>query len=345
MSLKPFCTFSNDVNKQVDLYFNMLRIRRVEEAIADHYKEQKMRTPVHLSIGQEAVAAAVGYQLRHDDYAVSTHRGHAHYLAKGGSLKSMIAEIHGKVTGCCRGRGGSMHLIDRSVGFMGSTAIVGNTIPIGVGLGLSIKLSQKNAVSCVFIGDGAVEEGVFFESLNFAILKKLPVLFICENNRYSVYSPFDKRQPAERKIHEVAAAMGAKTNHADGYDLLTNYEVVHQAIDSMRKKSEAHFLEFETYRWREHCGPNYDNDIGYRTEEEYLAWRKRDPVETFKIYLMDRFQLSESHFYEMEKNIQKEIEEAFEFAELSDFPEAIEAITGQYKELDMDVQRTILANA
>src|SRR3990167_3861346 len=133
----------HDITLQVELYYRMLRIRRVEEAIAERYQQQKMRTPVHLSIGQEAVAAVVGYLLHNDDYAVSTHRSHAHYLGKGGSLKSMIAEMHGKVTGCCRGRGGSMHLIDLSVGFMGSTAIVGNTIPIGVGLGLSIQLSGE----------------------------------------------------------------------------------------------------------------------------------------------------------------------------------------------------------
>ena len=147
---------------KTNLFYTMLRIRRVEEAIADRYKEQKMRTPVHLSIGQESIAAVVGSQLHREDYCVSTHRAHAHYLAKGGSLKAMVAEIYGKVTGCCRGRGGSMHLIDTAVGFMGSTAIVGNTIPIGVGLGLSLKLSGEGKISCIFLGDGAIEEGVFF---------------------------------------------------------------------------------------------------------------------------------------------------------------------------------------
>lgn len=324
-----------DIKEQVDLYFNMLRIRRVEEAIAERYKEQKMRTPVHLSIGQEAVASAVGFLLRHDDYAVSTHRGHAHYLGKGGSLKAMIAEMHGKVTGCCRGRGGSMHLIDTSVGFMGSTAIVGNTIPIGVGLGLSIKLSGKDSISCVFVGDGAIEEGVFFESLNFAVLKNLPVLFICENNRYSVYSPFSKRQPAERNIYDIAKAIGAKIDYTDGYDLAKTYNVIHGAIDSIRQGAGTHFLEFETYRWREHCGPNYDNDIGYRTESEYLSWRERDPVEKFKEYLIENCKINPNHFQQMEESIQQEIEEAFDFAELSAFPESIEAITGEYKQSEV----------
>lgn len=315
----------------INLYFSMLRIRRIEEAIAERYKEQKMRTPVHLSIGQESIAAIVGSQLHHDDYCVSTHRAHAHYLAKGGSLKAMIAEIYGKVTGCCRGRGGSMHLIDRTVGFMGSTAIVGNTIPIGVGLGLSLKLSRKEKISCIFLGDGAIEEGVFFESLNFAVLKKLPVLFICENNRYSVYSPFTKRQPSDRKIYEIAKAMGAITNYQDSYDVLSTYDVVNHAISSLRKGSGPHFLELETYRWREHCGPNYDNDIGYRTEQEFLSWKIRDPIETFKKYLLDNIMLSSTDLDSMEMKIRCEIDEAFNFAEISPFPDPVEAITGQYK--------------
>lgn len=320
-----------DINSKIDLFYNMLRIRRVEEAIAERYKEQKMRTPVHLSIGQESVAALVGNHLGHQDYCVSTHRAHAHYLAKGGSLKAMIAEIYGKVTGCCRGRGGSMHLIDTSVGFMGSTAIVANTIPIGVGLGLSLKLSGKNKLSCIFLGDGAIEEGVFFESLNIAVLKNLPVLFICENNRYSVYSPFSKRQPADRKIYTIAKAMGAKTNYEDGYNVLASYDVICHAVTSIREGGGPHFLEFETYRWREHCGPNYDNDIGYRTEDEFLSWKIRDPIEVFKKYLRENFQMSSHLFDEMEGRVNQEIKDAFEFAESSPFPDPSEAASGEYK--------------
>src|SRR3990167_9983262 len=197
----------NNTDK-INLFYQMLRIRMIEESIAENYTKQKMRTPVHLSIGQEAAAVASGAVLRKTDYAVSSHRAHAHYFAKGGSLNAMIAELHGKVTGCCRGRGGSMHLIDQSVGFMGSTAIVGNTIPIGVGLGLSVQLNQEDKIACIFLGDGAVEEGVFYESLNFAVLKNLPVLFVCENNFYSVYTPLDKRQPAGRKIADFVHAIG-----------------------------------------------------------------------------------------------------------------------------------------
>ena len=161
-------------NNSLELFKSMLRIRMVEESIAEKYSEGKMRCPTHLSIGQEAIATGVCSALEKKDLVLSTHRAHAHYLAKGGSLKSMIAEIYGKVTGCSMGMGGSMHLIDKRAGFMGSTAIVGNTIPVAVGLALSIKLKRRKNISCVFFGDGAVEEGVFYEAVNFAIVKNFP---------------------------------------------------------------------------------------------------------------------------------------------------------------------------
>ena len=200
----------------LDLYKSMLRIRMVEESIAHKYSEQKMRCPTHLSIGQEAIAVGVCSNLNKEDLVLSTHRAHAHYLAKGGDLRAMLAEIYGKVTGCSKGMGGSMHLIDKSAGFMGSTAIVGNTIPVAVGLAFSMNYRKRDSISCVFFGDGATEEGSFYESLNFAILHQLPVLFICENNLYSVYSSLDVRQPNDRKIFELAKSFGLETHHGDG---------------------------------------------------------------------------------------------------------------------------------
>ncbi|NBW52030.1 MAG: thiamine pyrophosphate-dependent dehydrogenase E1 component subunit alpha, partial [Betaproteobacteria bacterium] len=191
-----------DIAKQ--LLHQMRRIRHVELEIARRYGEGKMRCPTHLSVGQEAVAAAVGLALRQTDLAVSGHRAHAHYLAKGGSLPAMLAEIYGRVDGCSRGKGGSMHLVDESVGFMGSTAIVAGTIPVGVGLAYGIKCKKSDQVSCVFHGDATVEAGVFFESVNFAVVKRLPVLFVCENNLYSVYSPLSVRQPQGRSIAQMA---------------------------------------------------------------------------------------------------------------------------------------------
>ena len=254
----------------------MKRIRFVEESIAQKYGEGKMRCPTHLSIGQEAVAAAVGLALRKDDVAVSGHRAHAHYLGKGGNLKAMIAEIYGKATGCARGKGGSMHLIDESVGFKGRTAIVGGTVPVGVGLAYAIKLRGADQVSCVFLGDAVVEAGVFFESANFAVLKRLPVLFVCENNLYSVYSPLSVRQPEGRKIHEMVAGLGLKILHGDGNDVQFVFKTASDAVSGIRSGSGPVFMEFSTYRWREHCGPFYDNDIGYRSEQEFEEWKRKD---------------------------------------------------------------------
>jgi len=202
------------------LYREALRIRNIELEISRRYSSNQIRCPVHLSVGQEGIAAACALVMKKLDFAVSTHRGHAHYLAKGGDLKKMIAEIYGKVTGCSKGIGGSMHLMDLNVNFMGSSAIVGNSIPVGVGLGLSAKLKKKNQISYVFFGEGATEQGVFYESINFAIIKKLPVIFICENNLYSVYSDLKYRQPKTRKIYQLIKKFGIKKYKCNNNNIL-----------------------------------------------------------------------------------------------------------------------------
>ncbi|WDZ94306.1 thiamine pyrophosphate-dependent dehydrogenase E1 component subunit alpha [Herbaspirillum sp. WKF16] len=317
-----------DIARQ--LLFGMMRIRHVEEAISARYAEQAMRCPVHLCSGQEAVSTAAGLALRRSDFAVSGHRAHGHYLGKGGDLPAMLAEIYGKKTGCAGGRGGSMHLIDESVGFMGSTAIVGNTIPVGVGLGLSIKLSGGDQVSCVFLGDGAVETGVFFESLNFAAVRKLPVLFICENNLYSVYSPLHVRQPVGRRIFELAQAIGVDAAHGDGNDVETVFGLIESAIAQIREGGGPRFLEFDTYRWREHCGPNFDNDIGYRTEQEYLKNRALEPIARQRQKLLLEGLLTDEQIASVEDSIQRETEAAFHFAIESPFPDAGDAHTRIY---------------
>jgi TPP-dependent pyruvate/acetoin dehydrogenase alpha subunit len=306
------------------LYRGMLHVRLVEEAIADRYSEWKMRCPTHLCIGQEAVATGVCAALRASDFAVSGHRAHGHYLAKGGSLERMLAEIYGKATGCCAGKGGSMHLVDLDAGFMGSTAIVGGTIPVGVGLGLSISLQGGDSVSVVFLGDGAVEEGVFYESANFAALKKLPVLFVCENNHYSVYSPLEVRQPAGRRIHEMVAALGVDSTHVDGNDVTDVYRAAETAVSAIRSGGGPKFIEFETYRWREHCGPNYDNDIGYRSPEEFAAWKARDPLVVSRRRIGTDV-LDDAAVDSMSVDIRAEIDAAFDFAERSPFPDPRDA--------------------
>ena len=199
-----------------ELYFSMLRIRMVEEKIAELYSEQEMRCPVHLSIGQEAVAVGVCEHLHSQDIIMSAHRAHAHYLAKGGNLKSMLAELYGKSTGCSMGKGGSMHLVDLNSGFFAAVPIVGSTIPIAVGVAWAFKMKKSSNVVAVFLGDGATEEGVFFESLDFASLKNVPILFVCENNLYSVYSQLDVRQAKGRKLSALAESHGIKSFSGNG---------------------------------------------------------------------------------------------------------------------------------
>lgn len=308
----------------------MMRIRGVEEAIADRYGEQKMRCPTHLSIGQEAPAAAAGAVLKASDLAVSGHRAHAHYLAKGGNLPAMIAEIYGKATGCSRGKGGSMHLIDEGVGFMGSTAIVGGTVPVGVGLALSRQRLGQGEIVCVFIGDAVLETGVFYESANFAATHGLPVLFLCENNLYSVYSPLEVRQPQGRSLANTAAALGLHATQGDGNDMAVAYDLVSAAADRLRAGQGPQFVELATYRWREHCGPLYDNHIGYRTEAEFEAWKARDPIMLFTRRLGLEGVVDQAWIDATTSDIDREIADAFAFAEASPFPDPAEAYSGLY---------------
>ena len=316
----------------VRLWERMYRIRTIEESIAERYPEGKMRCPTHLSVGQEGVPSALAESIGTSDYAVSTHRGHAHYLAKGGSLVAMLGELYGKKIGCCGGRGGSMHLVDTSVGFMGTTAIVGNSIPLGVGLALSAQLRGTKQISCIYLGDGATEEGSFYESVNFAIVRGLPVLFLCENNLYSVYSPLSVRQPEGRKIHEMVAAMGIKTGFGDGNDALVTAATIADAVAAIRQTGRPYFLEFSTYRWREHCGPDYDNHLDYRTEEEFEYWKSRDPIRLLENYLNSQ----NNDFFAISKKYKElvalEISEAFQIAEDAPFAETEFAYQGVYAE-------------
>jgi len=299
---------------------SMLRIRMVEEAIAEHYGEQQMRCPVHLSIGQEASAAGVCNALRTEDQVMSGHRSHAHYLAKGGNLNAMIAELHGKATGCCHGRGGSMHLVDLAAGFVGAVPIIGSTIPIATGLAFANLRLKRDRVAVAFFGEAATEEGVFHESANFASVHRLPMVFVCENNLYSVYSPLSVRQPAGREVFQLASAHKIPAHQVDGNDPLAVYSVVHEAAAQARAGKGPSFIELKTYRWREHCGPGYDNDLGYRTEAEFLAWRERDPIGTFQTRLKDLGYLDENQLSVFKLSIRTAIDSAFAAAQTAPFP-------------------------
>lgn len=307
----------------------MLKIRRVEEAIADAYSGQQMKCPVHLSIGQEAVPVAICDQLSVQDKVYSTHRCHAHYLAKNGSIPAMIAELHGKVTGCCKGKGGSMHLVDVDQGMMGSSALVGGTIPMATGTALSIQLSGRKHVSVAFFGDGATEEGIFYESLNFAALKKLPVIFACENNLYATYSHQRARQ-ASLEIHKRAEPFGMANAQVDGNDVEASYAAAKVAIDRARNGEGPTLIEFKTYRWRDHVGPSYDYNVGYRTKEEVDEWMTKCPITKLEKQMKDAKVVTQADLDNMEQDLKAEIVEAFNLAKAAPFPETSEIFTDIY---------------
>lgn len=309
-----------DKNQLLKCYKLASRIRAVEETIAQEYPNGEMRCPVHLSIGQELVSAVVGLNQQKQDTAVSSHRAHAHYLAKGGNLYRMIAEIYGKATGCCKGRGGSMHLIDLEVGFLGSSAIVGNSIPIGVGSGLTHKLNKSDALSFIFLGDGAIEEGSFYESVNFSVVQELPTVYVCENNLYSVYTGLNQRQPTERNIYEMVNGMGIKSVKIETTDVLDCLNKTTEIIKLARTSKKPVFIEYDTYRWLEHCGPNDDDYLGYRPQGELNKWKEKDPVSNLGKILTSDFGISDSEIQEIHDEIEIEVLAAFDQAKKDKFP-------------------------
>lgn len=306
------------------LYMTMLKIRKAQEKIVEIYPQvpRRIQCPVHLYTGEEAIAAGVCANLRPADYVFSYYRSHGHYLAKGGDLKALFAELYGKETGCSKGRGGSMHLIDAKNGFMGTSAIVGGGIPMAVGAALAFKMRKEDRVAVSFFGDGACEEGVWHESMNFASLKKLSVLFVCENNFYAVKSPFFSRQPLDNIWHR-AGNYGIKSVRVDGNDVFQVFNVSRKAIEELRSGKGPFFIEARTYRWRGHLENTFFSDdiLEGRSKEEVEEWKARCPIKSFKDFLLKEKILSESDFERISKEIDEEIVEAIKFAEESPFPE------------------------
>ncbi|MBI5239221.1 MAG: thiamine pyrophosphate-dependent dehydrogenase E1 component subunit alpha [Elusimicrobia bacterium] len=302
-----------------DLLFRMKRVRGVELAIEAEYPNDEMKTPVHLCIGQEAVPVGVCAGLRRDDYVLSNHRGHGHYLAKGGDLKAMVAELYCRETGCSRAHGGSMHLIDTAAGLLGSSAIVGGGIPLAVGAALASQRLGQKRVAVTFFGDAGAEEGAFFESLNCARLWKLPVVFVCENNLYSVCSHIDARQHT-REVFRRARAFDIPAARADGTDVLDVLRKASAAISRARRGRGPSLLECRAYRWRGHIGPGDPGAELYRKPGERARWLKRCPIRLLERRLLAAGALSARELREMEARAAGEIAEAFRYARASPLP-------------------------
>jgi pyruvate dehydrogenase E1 component alpha subunit len=313
----------------VDVFHKMLRIRLIEEEIERRYHQDQMKTPIHLVIGQEATSVGCCAALRPEDLLYSSHRTHGNYLAKGGDLKAMLCEMHCRVNGCAGSRGGSMHLIDKSVGMAGSSAIVGGAMPIATGAALAAQLQGLDRVSVVFIGDATTEEGVASESLNFATLKRLPVIFFCENNFYSVQSPLTARQPP-REIYKWAASYGIASVRIDGTNVLDVYDASCEAVARAREGGGPTFIEAPVYRFRAHGGAGDDSHTGYRDPAEREAWEKVCPVETYYQFLAKAGLIDAAQCERMRAEIMHEVLEAFDYALASPNPEEKDLYTHVY---------------
>ena len=308
---------------------SMKIIRAVEDEIAfRYYKDQLMRCPVHLSIGQEASAVGVCENLNNNDYILSNHRCHAHYLAKGGNLNSMISEIHGKSNGCVGGRGGSMHLQDDSVNFIGSFPIVGSAIPLAIGVAMNLKRLKKKSIVVSFLGDGAVEEGSFHESLNFASLFKLPILFVIENNYYSIQTHIKDRQVSDNFMRFAKSNL-ISSFRCDGNNFIDTFNNSKKIIKEVRKQ-KPYLLQLDTYRFVEHCGPNSDDHLKYRDPKELNHWLKKCPISHIEKFMLSNNIVNQEFLIKLNSKIQKKVNSAFNSALNSPLPKAKDASKYSY---------------
>lgn len=312
------------------LYVTMIRIRIFEEKTADLLVANEIRCPTHLYIGEEAIAAGVCAALRKEDYIFGTHRSHGHYLAKGGDMKALMAEMFGKRTGCSKGRGGSMHLVAPEVGLLGTAPIVSGTIPIAVGAALASKLRGEDRVSVTFFGDGATDEGVFYESINFAALKKLPVIFVCENNFFSTHLHISERRVNDN-IFKIADAYNMPGVRVDGNDVIEVHRAAVEAVTRARGGEGPTLLECRTYRWRGHVGPALDLEVGLRRKEELPQWMKKDPIFRLREHLIEHG-ISSEELEQISRGVQQEVEEAIMFARQSPYPNEQELMHYVFRE-------------
>jgi TPP-dependent pyruvate/acetoin dehydrogenase alpha subunit len=319
-----------DREQLLHFYEDMLRIRFFEEKVRDVLLPQKLfRGSSHLAIGQEAVAVGAIHALREDDYVMSTHRGHGHAIAKGMDPKAMFAEVMGRRTGCCQGKGGSMHLSDKRRHFVGENPVVGSNAPMAAGLALAAKLEGTGQVAVAFVGEGALNTGAFHEAANLAALWSLPVLFLCENNLYAISVPLEKSS-AILELERRAEAYGIHGRRINGMQVMEVHEAVAQAAQATRDTSFPSYLVFDTYRFEGHHTADKET---YRTHEEALEeFRKRDPIHILEFAMIDDHTVSISTTIEYRDRIRAEIDRAFEEALEEPWPEPEEALAGVYAE-------------
>lgn len=314
----------------LDLYRVMVAIRQAEESFVPVILDGTIRCPVHLYTGQEAVAAGVCAHLDERDYILGSHRSHGHFLAKGGTIAKLVAEVYCRETGCSRGRGGSMHLIDIDKGMLGAAPIVGGTISLALGAALAAAIRKDGRVAVTFFGDGATGEGVLYESMNFAAVRKLPIIFVCENNLYSTHMPIREIRVASR-IAEMGTPLGIPSHTLDGNDVVEVYEAAREAVAHCRSGQGPVFLEFLTYRMRGHVGPN-DNIQGTQTDirpaDEIDHWRSRDPIARFEAFALQTGRVTPEEFAAVHAAVADEVAHAHRLAAAGAWPSENEV--GEY---------------
>ena len=315
-----------DKNLLLDAYRQMLKIRLVEERLVVEYLDKNIRSFVHFYIGQEAIAVGVCMNLTKQDYAFGTHRCHGHYLAKGGDLKAMVAELYGKATGCARGRGGSMHLIDKSVGYMGSISILASVAPIAAGAAFALKQAGNGNVAVVFVGDGAADEGGFYETINLAALMEVPLIIVVEDNLYAGMSDARSRHSEEFNLRQIVLGLGAAYYSADGNDIIEIYEKFEIAKQVAIANPMVCVIECKTYRHLAHSAPLMDDKAGYRKVDDLKTRLAACPLKKFT----DNYFIAPDILDVIKMDIIREIEQAIRFAEESPMPDPKDLMKGVY---------------
>jgi len=318
----------NETELNLELYKKVYLIRKAEEKIREHYMEDEMKTPMHMSMGEEAIVAGVCQALNVEDQIFGTYRSHGIYLAKTGETDRFFAELYGKETGMAKGKAGSMHLSALDSNLLGTSAVVATTIPVAVGASFVNKQKNNGRLVAVFFGDGALDEGSFWESLNFACLKGLPIIFVCEDNGLAIHSPASDRQ-GYKSISDIVSKFKCNVFKEETTDPQVIYKLTCNAIQLQRNTHKPCFLHLKYYRYLEHVGINQDFKFGYRSEEEFKRWYEVDPVNLQRKKLLENA-YSEKKIKKLERKIDKQIDNSVKLAQKAPFPDGSELFRGVY---------------